>query len=511
MKYVTGYSRRTHQVRIGDVVVGGGNPVAVQSMTNTDTLDTQACADQIERIRRAGCCIVRLTTRTEKEAANLGNIRAALAGRGIDDVALVADVHFAPGIALVAADYADKVRVNPGNFRDPDGRMLRELIAKCRRNGVALRIGVNHGSLAPHIMDEWGDTPRGMVESAMEMLRVCRAEDFDHVVVSMKSSNVRVMVHAYRMLATALDGEGMTYPLHLGVTEAGDGADGRIKSAVGIGTLMADGIGDTIRVSLTEPPENEIPVALELVRYFERSGVYALSPEEEKYYYPFDYARRHTVACGNVGGSNLPVVSAELHAGVGQECPVILDAALPYPMHGWRARILQMVAAGDTRPVILRRKYEGCALAQLQLAAAAEFGPAFIDGLADGICIEAPEGIPVEDIRATELSILQAARVRMSKTEYIACPGCGRTLFDLQTTLHAVRERTSHLKKLKIGVMGCIVNGPGEMADADYGYVGSAPGMVTLYKGREVKRKSVPETEAVEALVELIKECGDWK
>ncbi len=511
--------RATDPVRVGCTVIGGENPVAVQSMTNTDTLDTEGCVAQIGRIVEAGGPVVRLTAPGRREGENLRAIRDALEVQGLwpGRVALVADIHFTPEVAMIAAGYVDKVRINPGNYNDEDGGKLRALIARCRERGVALRIGVNHGSLSPRMVDRWGDTPRGMVESAMEMLRTCRAEGFADVVVSMKSSNVRVMVHAYRMLAAAMRAEGMRYPLHLGVTEAGDGADGRVKSAVGIGALLADGLGDTIRVSLTEPPENEIPVALELAGYFaERAGHEPVEPiEDASSYSPCEYRRRETDPVGRVGGANVPLLYGELDgeelSAVSDGRIVLLESGNRNPVADWRARILNLSARGDRRPVILRRRYRESSLLRLQVRAAADFGPLFIDGLADGILIENDGGAASpEELRELALGILQAARVRMSKTEYIACPGCGRTLYDLQKTLAAIRSRTSHLKGLKIGVMGCIVNGPGEMADADYGYVGSGRGRVTLYKGREVVRRAIPQEEALDALVDLIREGGDW-
>ena len=436
------YRRRpTCEVRIGRVAIGGGNPVAVQSMTNTDTNDTPASVAQIERIDRAGGKIVRLTAQGRREAENLGAIAAQLRADGYD-TALVADVHFVPEVAAIAARYVDKVRINPGNYRSEHGE-FEALIEQCRERGVALRIGVNHGSLARRVFDRWGDTPQGMVVSAMEFLRVCRERNFDQVVVSMKSSNTRVMVHAYRLLVEAMDAEGMHYPIHLGVTEAGNGLEGRIKSAVGIGALLADGIGDTIRVSLTEAPEHEIPVAQQLVEQFAARSSAILNLEED--------------------------------------CPVVL-----------------------------RRHYDEPTLERLAVRAAADLGPLFLDGLADGIWLDAPR-YTEEELRRVELMILQAARLRFSHTEYIACPSCGRTLYDIEQTLAAIKARTSHLKNLRIGVMGCIVNGPGEMADADYGYVGAAPGRITLYKGRTVVERNIPQEEALDRLVALIRENGDWR
>lgn len=490
---LTKFRRRpTCCVRIGDVTIGGNHPIAVQSMTNTDTNDTEACVAQIERIDRAGGKIVRLTAQGRREAENLQRIVARLREEGYR-TATVADIHFVPEVASIAARYVEKVRINPGNYRTDHGE-LEALIDQCRERGVALRIGVNHGSLAKRVFDQWGDTPQGMVVSAMEFLRVCRAKAFDQVVVSMKSSNTRVMVAAYRLLAEAMEAEGMNYPIHLGVTEAGNGLEGRIKSAVGIGALLADGIGDTIRVSLTEAPEHEIPVARLLVEHFaQRPGEFPVRHPER--YSPTEYRRRSKVA--------VPVVHGEPHDGFR-----ILEARSGNPTAELRAAILDLEPA-DT-PVIIRRHYDDTDLTTLAVKAAADLGPVLLDGLADGIWIDAPAH-DEETIREVELMILQAARVRFSHTEYIACPSCGRTLYDIEQTLGRIKARTSHLKNLRIGVMGCIVNGPGEMADADYGYVGAGPGRITLYRGREVVERNIPQEEALDRLVELIKADGAWQ
>lgn len=490
---LTKFRRRpTCCVRIGDVTIGGNHPIAVQSMTNTDTNDTEACVAQIERIDRAGGKIVRLTAQGRREAENLRRIVARLREEGYR-TATVADIHFVPEVASIAARYVEKVRINPGNYRTDHGE-LEALIDQCRERGVALRIGVNHGSLAKRVFDQWGDTPQGMVVSAMEFLRVCRAKAFDQVVVSMKSSNTRVMVAAYRLLVEAMEAEGMNYPIHLGVTEAGNGLEGRIKSAVGIGALLADGIGDTIRVSLTEAPEHEIPVARLLVEHFaQRPGEFPVRHPER--YSPTEYRRRSKVA--------VPVVHGEPHDGFR-----ILEARSGNPTAELRAAILDLEPA-DT-PVIIRRRYDDTDLTTLAVKAAADLGPVLLDGLADGIWIDAPAH-DEETIREVELMILQAARVRFSHTEYIACPSCGRTLYDIEQTLGQIKARTSHLKNLRIGVMGCIVNGPGEMADADYGYVGAGPGRITLYRGREVVERNIPQEEALDRLVELIKADGAWQ
>ncbi|MBQ9147513.1 MAG: (E)-4-hydroxy-3-methylbut-2-enyl-diphosphate synthase [Rikenellaceae bacterium] len=495
------YARRvSNRVRIGNVEIGDGAPIAVQSMTNTDTNDTAASVAQIERIDRAGGPIVRLTAQGPREGENLRNIVAQLRSEGFS-TAIVADIHFVPEVAEIAAESVDKVRINPGNYRTSD-RRLERLIEKCRTRGVALRIGVNHGSLAKRVFDEWGDTPEGMVVSAMEFLRVCRAEGFDQVVVSMKSSNTRVMVYAYRLLVAAMREEAMTYPIHLGVTEAGDGIEGRVKSAVGIGALLADGVGDTIRVSLTEDPENEIPVAQMLADYFtDREGEFEVAEER---FSPYEYRRRATRRVGCIGGDQVPVTHSELSD---NELDIfVAEAVSKNPVAEWRSAILDIE---DDTPVVIARTYDDEDFETLAVKAAADMGVMLLDGLADGIWINAPQ-FPAEKIKELELMIMQAARVRFSRTEYIACPSCGRTLYDLQTTLAKIKAATSHLKDLKIGVMGCIVNGPGEMADADYGYVGAAPERITLYRGREIVERNIPQAEALDRLVALIKADGRW-
>ena len=483
--------RRAHEVRIGNVRIGSEHPIAVQSMTNTPTANTELSVAQVERIADAGAGIVRLTAQGRKEGENLENIVAQLRLDGYQ-TATVADIHFVPEVASIAARYVDKVRINPGNYRTSNGE-LEALIAQCRERGVALRIGVNHGSLAKRIFDEWGDTPEGMVISAMEFLRVCRKESFDQVVVSMKSSNTRVMVQAYRLLVEAMEREGMTYPVHLGVTEAGNGIEGRIKSAVGIGALLADGIGDTIRVSLTEAPENEVPVAQMLVDYYkQREGVFTVNHPER--YHATEYVRRSDVMT--------PVVHDEI-----TEQFRIVESVSNNPTAELRAAILNM---DDREPVVVKRRYDDADAESVALKAAADLGVLFLDGLADGIWVDAPQ-LDQAQVRDIELMILQAARVRFSHTEYIACPSCGRTLYDIEKTLADIKSRTSHLKNLKIGIMGCIVNGPGEMADADYGYVGAAAGRITLYKGREIVERNIPQEDAIDHLIALIKANGDWQ
>ena len=483
--------RDSVEVAVGTTKIGGSNPIAVQSMTNTATADVAASVAQIERIADAGAPIVRLTAQGIKEGEAFAQIMPALRGDGYD-TAIVADIHFVPQIAAIAAKYVDKVRINPGNYRTDNGE-LEALIEQCKERGVALRIGVNHGSLARHIVDTHGDTPQGMVASAMEFLRRCRAADFDQVVVSMKSSNTRVMVHAYRLLVEAMDSEDMHYPIHLGVTEAGNGIEGRIKSAVGIGALLADGIGDTIRVSLTEAPENEIPVAQMLVEHFAaRNGEFTVKYPER--YSPTEFRRRSNI--------QTPIVHSEV-----TDDFLILDSRSANPTAEWRAAILSL--ENSTQPVVIRREYNDSDITTLAVKAAADMGQLLLDGLADGVWIVAPQ-FSDSQIENIELNILQASRVRISHTEYIACPSCGRTLYDIEGTLAQIKSRTSHLKGLKIGVMGCIVNGPGEMADADYGYVGAAAGKITLYKGREIVERNIEQERALDRLIEIIKENGDW-
>lgn len=547
--------RKSYAVRVGNTAIGGDNPVRLQSMTNTSTMDTEASVDQCERIASAGADIVRLTAQGVREAVNIGRIRAALRSRGVD-VPLVADIHFNPKAAFEAARQVEKVRINPGNFVDP-GRTFRKIsytdeeyaaelrriddaltpfLNLCRENGTAIRIGVNHGSLSDRIMSRFGDTPAGMVESAMEFLRVCRKRDFNDVVISIKASNVRVMVETVRRLVAAMDAEDMHYPLHLGVTEAGDGEDGRVKSAVGIATLLAEGIGDTIRVSLSEEPECEIPVAKFLADYVASwAGAPEIEGEFAEGYNPIDPQRRHSSAAGIVGGENVPVVvgsdSAEHYASGSKpdffadtwhdyveieanasdeemkKLPagkvVVIRSGHPNYQAAVSAAVHRMTALGITNPVVLKAVYRGVAPEEVALRAAVDLGVPLMNGLADGLWIDA-DTVSAEDAARIAFGILQSARMRITRTEYIACPGCGRTMFDLQTTLRRIKEATSSLKGLKIGVMGCIVNGPGEMADADYGYVGAGAGKVSLYKGRECIEKNIPAEEAVERLLDFI-------
>ena len=541
------YHRRpTLEVRVGNTAIGGNNPVRIQSMASTSTMDTEASVAQARRIVDAGAELVRFTAQGVREAANLGEIRRRLRECGCD-VPLVADIHFNPRAAFAAAEQVEKVRINPGNFVDP-GRTFRKIeytdeeyaaelkrleealvpfLETCRANDTAIRLGVNHGSLSDRIMSRYGDTPAGMVESAMEFLRVCRSHGFDRVVISIKASNVVVMVETVTRLVEAMDAEEMHYPLHLGVTEAGDGEDGRIKSAVGIGALLREGMGDTIRVSLSEEPEAELPVARKIMDYIDLMATAASveAPRAGRFRLGKGM-RRMSREIGAVGGSRLPVVPAvdgltglkEIDAeaviagnvDIAPDDIILLSASGDVPGMSLEAAMNIFVAEGIDNPVILRGVYNGPDADTVRLRASIDLGALLLKGFADGIEIVSDALTPDEASRLA-LAILQSARLRISHTEYIACPGCGRTLFDLQQTLARVKEATSHLKGLKIGVMGCIVNGPGEMADADYGYVGAGVGKISLYKGKECVEKNIPAEEAVSHLVELIKKCGDWK
>ena len=528
------YRRRpAREVRIGSLSMGGRNPVRVQSMTNTPTSDVEASADQSERIIRAGGELVRLTTQGVREAEAIGRVRDVLRAHGYD-TPLVADVHFNRNAAWTAAANCEKVRINPGNFADAartfkkleftDAEYTAELervesvlipfLEECRRHGTALRLGINHGSLSDRIMSRYGDSPEGMTHSAMEYLRICRKAGFNDVVISMKSSNPVVMVEAVRRLAEAMDAEGMDYPLHLGVTGAGDGSVARIKSAVGIGTLLAEGLGDTVRVSLSEAPEAEIPVAKALVEYVcaRARAIPVPVPETEP-----EFACRRAASplfdgVMAIAGNHISI-APDWHRADTEESPVlypddkpvILSTAslnIPGALQSWAARFITM---GGKNPIVLEVEYADSSLEDVQLKAAADLGPVLLNGYGNAIHIVAPM-----DTADTELDILQSARLRFSKTEYIACPGCGRTMFDLQGTLAKVKEATSHLTGLKIGVMGCIVNGPGEMADADYGYVGAAAGRISLYRNKECVEKNIPQEEAIPRLITLIKADGRW-
>jgi (E)-4-hydroxy-3-methylbut-2-enyl-diphosphate synthase len=517
------YNRRhCREVTIGGrVKVGGGNPVVVQSMTSTSSMDTEASVAQIRRIAAAGAQLVRLTAQGVREAENIGRMRSQV------DVPLVADIHFNPRAAMAAAAVVDKVRINPGNFCRQGADIEQSvvpLLDLCREKATALRIGVNHGSLSPSIMERFGDTPQGMVESAMEFLRVCARHDFHQVVVSIKASNTVVMVQTVRLLVETMAREGLEYPLHLGVTEAGDGEDGRVKSAVGIGALLSQGIGDTIRVSLSEDPEREVPVARALLRHIEatRAAAPKIAVEYFDGYDSVAPSRIPSRQVGNVGGNAIPVVlgldeiaapQVEIDAAtedfsgkVPEDAVVVLTSRHVNAVGELQAARHRMVRQGVDNPVVMSLSYDG-ADPDLALKAAADFGTLLLNGHADGIRIIAPGS----DTNQLALNILQAARVRISKTEFISCPSCGRTMFDLQTTLRAVKAATAHLCGLKIGVMGCIVNGPGEMADADYGYVGAGVGRISLYRRKELVEKNLPQEEAIPHLINLIKANGDWK
>ena len=636
------YKRRESTVaHAGTLDIGGDNPVRVQSMTTTNTDDTDASVAQAERIIDAGGELVRLTTQGRREAENLKNIKAKLVADGYNQP-ICADVHFNANVADVAALYADKVRINPGNYVDPartfkkleytDEEYAQELkkiedrltpfIKICKEHHTCVRIGVNHGSLSDRIRNRYGDTPEGIVESCMEFLRIFKKQHFNDVVISIKASNTVVMVQSVRLLVAEMDKEHMHYPLHLGVTEAGEGEDGRIKSAVGIGALLADGIGDTIRVSLSEDPEREIPVAKYLTWYMRKKQGHLMIPGEQ--YKGFDWLypiRRKTKAVGNIGGTNVPVVVAsgdskgELrpdyiyvgsklpeHPVKGQKYivdfnvyiklveesqkaqvansgrdsqsstsllkedwggslyPIFPVTAMPligmvdapvkfltlqygtpsdeylaclkaHPevvvvcmtqhqnkLGDQRALVHEMMNAGVENPVIFAEMYHHSSndeaddnqhlspLTELQLEASADMGALMMDGLTDGLWLMNDGDIPQEDVTKTAFDILQAGRLRMVKTEYISCPGCGRTLYDLQKTIARIKEATKGMKGLKIGIMGCIVNGPGEMADADYGYVGAGPGKVSLYHNKECVEHNIPEDEAVDHLLKLINE-----
>ncbi len=623
---LTRYQRyKSRVVAIGHLPMGGTNPIRIQSMTNTNTMDTHATVAQTIRLVDAGCEYVRITAPSVKEAENLGVIKAELRKKGYE-VPLIADIHFVPRAAEVAARLVEKVRVNPGNYVDRkkfeqleyskaeyDAELdrIRErftpLVRLCREEGTAMRIGSNHGSLSDRILNQYGDTPLGMVESAMEFVRICASEDFHDLVISMKASNTRVMIQAYRLLVDHMDREGFNYPLHLGVTEAGDGDDARLKSSLGIGSLLHDGFGDTIRVSLTEAPEAEIPVALSIVRALE--NVARHEPIETLKDIPIDlfsYSRRITTEQTIIGGKQVPVIIADLSTD--NETPLLEEAGyslnqetnnweagdlgadilyfganipdiiLPentlslYESEAWltisdpnnqyplfdmgsfksapithpllnfvevdaqasiqelpqdpsivwvlstqnthriaslRQFILQLIAHKRKQAVIIRDDYGTLPRAELLLAASSETGSLLNDGLIDGLWLKS-EMVPGGDLNEIGFGILQASRSRMTKTEYIACPSCGRTLFDLEEVTAQIRMRTGHLKGLKIGIMGCIVNGPGEMADADFGYVGTGPGKVSLYRGQEVVAPHIPQDEAVDELIDLIKREGHW-
>lgn len=626
------YSRwKTREVLVGKLGIGGDNPIRVQSMTTTDTMNTKATVEECIRMINAGCELIRITAPSKKDAENLKNIKDLLIKKGYD-IPLVADIHYTPNAAEIAAQYVEKVRINPGNYADKKNFKklvysnleykneldrvkikFTPLIKICKKHKTVLRIGTNHGSLSDRILSRYGDTPKGMVESAMEFVRICHQENFHDLVLSMKSSNPKVMIQAYRLLVFQMIKEGMNYPLHLGVTEAGDGIDGRVKSAVGIGTLLEDGLGDTIRVSLTEPPENEIPVAKIILNHFVNRDNKNKIPIINKYNYnPFSYKKRLTKSVSNIGASCPPVVLSDFSKkknispasffSVGYKYSFKLDKwnisdqacdyvflgnndlvfevpgslGLVYNYSKWllkekgfpylnvdeyllatklskkinfiniylselstklisklkkdkasvlvvntnnsnayaeiRRFFLELIENNISVPVILRKNFnETLNKEKLQIYSSIDVGGVFCDGFGDGIFLTSGNKLDIHNLNKISFAILQATRNRISKTEYISCPSCGRTLFDLQETTEKIRVATSHLKGLKIGIMGCIVNGPGEMADADYGYVGSGIKKVTLYKGQQVVKRNVPTENALEELIDLIKVNGDWK
>ncbi len=512
--------RSCKEVTVGESVrIGGENPIVVQSMTSTSTNDIASSIEQIRRITEAGATLVRLTAQGVREAEALAKIRPQV------NVPLVADIHFNPRAALAAAEAVDKVRINPGNFCRPGAGIeeaLLPLLAIAKRRKVALRIGVNHGSLSPEIMERYGDTPEGMVESAMQFIRMCAKHDFHDIVVSIKASNTVVMVRTVRLLVQTMAKENLEYPLHLGVTEAGDGEDGRVKSAVGIGTLLYQGIGDTIRVSLSEDPEKEVPVARTLLAHIGK----AAKASEITYSYANGYnpimpERLASREVGGIGGETQPIVwghdkvtaparefnaASRDYSSIHEHEIIILSSSHSNQVGELQAARHAMIQSGINNPVVMKISYDASD-PDLAIKAAADFGALLLNGHQDGIFIDAP-GTDTSDL---SLSILQAARLRFSKTEFISCPSCGRTMFDLQQTLKAVKGATSHLKGLKIGVMGCIVNGPGEMADADYGYVGAGVGRISLYRKKECVERNLPQEEAIEHLINLIKANGEWQ
>ena len=587
------------------VSVGGEQPIRIQSMTDTDTKDTDATVEQIIRIIKAGADYVRVTVKDTRDAENLRFIKKELVDRGFDNP-LVGDIHFNPKLAEISARYISKIRINPGNFYDKRasfkpkvytdeeyrdelrkiGELFVPFLQMLKKSNTALRIGANQGSLSDRVMSRYGDTPTGIVESVMEFLRICKKEDFNNVVISIKSSNTRVMVYTVRLLCFKMRLEDMNYPLHLGVTEAGEGEEGRIRSAVGIGALLADGIGDTIRVSLTESPEREIPVARKLISHFR--SYYNHQPISAPLHAqtnPFEYEKRSTRPVLNMGGQSLPVVVADLGdrslAEIlpirgklipdyflqgnkildiqGNSNPVISLEEYLFESTRWgRMKFIRtnkqefdrfmamhpeiMTKLKQTRktvlilesynrnpfaelraffmmlethiwkvPVIIHRKYNEKSLEDLQIKASADLRGLFIDGYGDGLCLSNDdESITFTECKDLSFGILQASRMRMSKTEFISCPGCGRTLFDLQETTKRIKEHFGHLSHLKIGIMGCVVNGPGEMSDADYGFVGAGKNNVNLYKGQKLVKRHIPYENAVEELEQLIRENGDW-
>ncbi len=595
----------TAVVEIGTIPLGGAHPIRIQSMTDTDTKDTEATVNQIITIIKAGADYVRVTVKDERDAENLRNIKKELVDRGYNNP-LIGDIHFNPKLAEIAARYISKIRINPGNFYDKRAQFkfkvytdeeyrdelkkIEELfvpfLEMLKRSNTSLRIGANQGSLSDRVMSRYGDTPTGIVESVMEFIRICQKVDFKNVVISIKSSNTRIMVYTVRLLCFKMRAEDMSYPIHLGVTEAGEGEEGRIRSAVGIGALLADGIGDTIRISLTERPEREIPVAQKLISHI-RSYQYhqPITAPLHAQTNPFEYERRSTRPVINMGGKNLPVVIADLadrslneilpirgklipdyfKSGnkildiEGNQYPIIsleeylfestrwgrmkfirthkaefdrfmklhpeiitklkqtrktvliLESFNSNPLAELRAFFMMLETHIWKVPVVLYRKYRERSLEDLQIKASADLGGLFIDGYGDGICISNEhDNTSFTELKDLSFGILQASRMRVSKTEFISCPGCGRTLFDLHETTKKIKEHFNHLHHLKIGIMGCVVNGPGEMSDADYGFVGAGKNNVNLYKGQKLVKRHIPYENAVEELEQLIKENGDW-
>ncbi len=533
------------EVDIKGVKIGGANPVVVQSMGVTSSLNIPLASQEAIRIIEAGGQMVRFTAASVAEAKGVGQIKETLNEQGYF-APIIADVHFNPRAAFEAARVCDKVRINPGNFATSVAKgaeytqseyeselaqiktSLIELLGICKQHNTALRIGVNHGSLSARVLSKHGNTPEGMVVSAIEFLTICHSEGFDNVVVSMKSSSTPTMVRAYRLLSSAMRERGFAYPLHLGVTEAGEGSDGRVRSAVGIGALLADGLGDTIRVSLTEAPEREIAVAKELIGHFAPLGsAAAVIARDQSHYYPYSHHRWESSVVAGVGGAKPPVVvghdmgvddlplvyvtnatlSDELLGQLAAQDNkvVVVESQEQSYVHDMRAAILAMRSAGVKLPIILKFGYSHTSLESLSIAAAADAGVFFVDGMANGLWIESPAHSQ-EELSSLALSILQASASRISNTEYISCPGCGRTLFDIQSRVRQVKERTGGLGGVKIAVMGCIVNGPGEMADADYGYVGAGKGRVVLYRRGEPVGAAISEDSAVDALIALIEE-----
>ncbi len=606
IKDLTKYQRQeTWEVVAGGTPMGGKNPVRIQSMTDTDTKDTDATLTQIIELIKAGAEYVRVSVQGMREAESLKIIKKELKERGYN-VPIVADIHFNPKVAEVVVKYVEKIRINPGNFYDKRAKFREELytdeeykaelqkiedrfipfLELCKQHNTALRIGANQGSLSDRIMSRYGDTPAGIVESVMEFLRICKKVDFNNVVISIKSSNTRIMTYTVRLMNYKMRLDDMKYPLHIGVTEAGEGEDGRIRSAIGIGALLADGIGDTLRVSLTENPVNEIPFAQKLVEAVKaKEGHPPISAPLFAQTNPFEYERRSTRPVMNVGGKKLPVVMAHLgemklqevlpvrgklqpeyfydgkkiSTAYGSTYPIqnleeylfesthfnqikfirlckdefdtfharnpeiitklkqtrktvlILESFHENAMAEMRAFFMFLDAHICKVPVIIYRKYNERSMEDLIIKAAIDMGPLLLDGYGDGICIGNEGDLSFSELKDLSFSFLQACRMRVTKTDFISCPGCGRTLFDLHTTTAMVKEHFRHLSHLKIGVMGCVVNGPGEMGDADYGFVGSAAGKVNLYKGQQLKKRHIPFELAVQELEELIRFSGDWK